>query len=325
MTNNPTVTVVIPNYNGEKFLKNCLESLNEQTYKEIEIILVDNNSTDMSLKLTQKYAPGSHIINLSKNTGFSYAVNEGIKKAKGEFIFLLNNDTECDKSCIQRLAETIKTDSRIFSVNSKMIQSNNRELIDDAGDGYCLLGLAYKRGYNQKVSGKTREKTIFSACAGASLYRKNILFELGLFDENFFAYLEDVDIGYRANIHGYKNIYCPKAIVYHVISGTTGIQKSEFKTKLSARNNSYLIYKNMPIIQLIINLPFLIIGILIKILFFAKHRLGSTYFINSFTAIKDFKKLTKTKFRIKNLLNYIKIQVMLIINCFDIMVERVKK
>ncbi|MCK5758886.1 MAG: glycosyltransferase family 2 protein, partial [Clostridiales bacterium] len=294
MKKNPIVSIIIPNFNGENFLETCLDSLMEQSYERIETIIVDNASVDNSIKLIKDSGLEIELIKLDENTGFSIAVNIGIEQAKGEYIFLLNNDTSCEPDCITNLVNMISKDEKIFSVNSKMIQYNSREKLDDTGDGYCLFGLAYKRGYNQNSKRKTKSRRIFSACAGASLYRKSILNEIGLFDENFFAYLEDVDIGYRANIFGYKNVYCPSAIVYHVISGTTGIEKSEFKTKLSARNNTFLIYKNMPILQLVLNFPFIIMGVLIKSLFFAKNNLGATYCKNSFIATKDFPKLKKT-------------------------------
>ena len=325
MERNPIVSVIIPNYNGEVFLKECLTSLEEQTYKDFETIVVDNGSGDESCRTIREGFPAVRIIELGENTGFSKAANKGIEEAAGEFIFMLNNDTSCEPDCIRELVSCIQTDPRIFSVNSKMIQYNNRTLLDDTGDGYCLLGLSYKKGYNRPVRRKTRSTEVFSACGGASLYRKNIMDEIGGFDENFFAYLEDVDLGYSARIHGCRNIYCPDAIVYHVMSGTSGIAKSEFKTRLSARNNSYLIYKNMPVLQLLINLPFLLIGVLIKTLFFMRQGLGMTYFRNSFTAAGDFPKLKKTRFRLRNTMNYIKIEGMLIVNCFGMIGERIIK
>lgn len=322
MKESPLVSVVVPNYNGERFLRECLCSLSAQTYGNIEVILVDNGSKDESLKIARESKTEPRIIRLEENTGFSHAVNTGIRESKGDLVFLLNNDTSCHSRCIESLVALIETDRRIFSVNCRMIQYNKRELLDDTGDGYCLLGLSYKRGYNQGTKRKNKKRRIFSSCAGASLYRKITLDETGLFDENFFAYLEDVDLGYRANVLGYRNMYCPEAVVYHIMSGTMGIEKSEFKTMLSARNNTYLIYKNMPWIQLLLNLPFLLAGVIIKSIFFARHGLAWTYFKSSFAAVKNLGKLKKTKFRTRNLPNYIYIQAMLILNCFDMAIER---
>ncbi len=114
----------------------------------------------------------------------------------------------------------------------------------------------------------------FTSCAGAAIYRKKIFEKIGYFDEEHFAYLEDIDVGYRARINGYENWYAPKAIVYHIGSGTSGSRYNHFKTRYSSRNNIYLIYKNMPFLQILLNLPFLILGFGMKILFFTQKRNG---------------------------------------------------
>ena len=124
--------------------------------------------------------------------------------------------------------------------------------MDDAGDEYTILGWTRKVGDGKSPDLYTAEREIFSACAGAALYRKNILDEIGYFDENFFAYMEDVDISYRARIKGYKCVYCPEAVVYHFGSGTSGSRYNEFKIRLAARNNVYVPYKNMPLPQLVL-------------------------------------------------------------------------
>ena len=205
-----------------------------------------------------------------------------------------------------------------------MIQYNNRALLDDAGDEYNIFGWAFKRGFNQRVQTNIKPRRVFTCCAGATIYNKKILNKIGYFDEAFFAYLEDVDIGFRANCFGYKNIFCPDAIVYHIISGTTGNKKTEFKTKLSARNNVYLIYKNLPLLLIILNLPFLIMGALIKALFFSKHRLGNIYIRETINALTDLRKLKKVKFRFSNYKNYLWIQYKLIFNVPVFVFERIK-
>ena len=318
------VSVVIPNYNGKHFLEKCLDSIKNQTYKDIEVIVIDNASVDASLELLESKYPWVKTIKMSTNTGFSGAVNKGIEISKGEFLFLLNNDTEIDEKCVEKLVDSIKKDTNIFSVNSKMIQYNNRELLDDAGDEYNIFGWAFKRGFNQSTKTNKVSRRVFTCCAGAAIYRKEILDKIGYFDELFFAYLEDVDIGFRANCYGYTNYFCPEAIVYHIISGTTGNKKTEFKTKLSARNNVYLLYKNLPTLLIIINLPFLIIGALIKSLFFSKHKLGATYIKETINAVKDLKKLKKVDYQYNNLKNYIWIQYKLIVNVLVFVLERIK-
>ena len=307
------VSIVIPNYNGKHFLENCLRSVFEQDIKDQEVIVVDNGSTDGSLEYLNTF-PGVRVIALDKNYGFCRAVNEGIKAAESDYVILLNNDTEVDKSFASELLNAIRTDEKIFSCSSKMIQFHNRELMDDAGDYYCALGWAFGRGKGGSVEKYTGSKDVFAACAGAAVYRKKMLESLGYFDEKHFAYLEDIDIGYRARIHGYRNVYAPKAIVYHVGSGFSGSTHNAFKVKLSSRNNVYLAYKNMPFLQIILNSPFLLLGHVVKYLFFLKKGLGKEYVKGLKEGFSLCSKENKVRFLWKNLPNYGVIQLELWLN-----------
>jgi GT2 family glycosyltransferase len=197
-----------------------------------------------------------------------------------------------------------------------MIQHHNRKLIDDAGDEYTILAWTKKIGDGQPVERYDEKREIFSSCAGAALYRKSVLEEIGLFDEDFFAYVEDIDLSYRAQIYGYKNYFCPNSIVYHYGSATSGSRYNEFKIKLAARNNVFLIYKNFPIIQKIINFIFLFIGFAIKYLFFVRKGYGSLYLEGIKEGLRNRKKLNKTPFLRKNWKNYFKIEWKLIKNIF---------
>lgn len=311
------IAIIIPNYNGLKFLGKCLDSLSKQSFREFDTIVIDNNSQDGSIEYLKESHGGITIKRLDENYGFSRAVNEGIKMSKGEYVVLLNNDTEVDAYWLENLVKTIKEDEKIFSVSSKMIQYNNRSLIDDAGDQYNLLGWAYKRGDGQSIEDYSQKEAVFSACAGAAIYRKKAFDEIGYFDEDFFAYMEDVDISYRARIHGYKNVYCPDAVVYHVGSGTTGSKYNDFKVKFAARNNIYVAYKNMPLVQLIINMPFLTLGFIVKWLFFLKKGFGKTYVMGMWEGILNLKNINKNAHKYKNIKNYICIEVLLIKNLFE--------
>lgn len=308
------IDIVIPNYNGELFLKNCINSIlsTDNIGYVDKIIIIDNNSQDKSLDSVNSSNAPIIIEKNNENYGFAKAVNQGIKMSTNEYILLLNNDTIVEDGFIHSLIECIRSSNEIFSVSSKMLQYHNLNLIDDAGDFYNILGWARKRGDGKSSNLLTEKKNIFSACAGAALYNRKVFDEIGYFDENFFAYLEDIDIGYRAQIFGYKNIYCPNAIVHHIGSGTSGSKYNEFKVKLSGRNNIYLIYKNMPLLQIIINFPFLILGFIIKYLFFSKKQLGKVYLSGVLEGISTFSRIKKTKFKFKNLVNYIKIQFWLI-------------
>ena len=305
-------TVVIPNYNGEKYIQKCLESLKKQSMKADEIIIVDNNSKDSSIEMIKNQEDASiRLIELKENGGFSVAVNEGIKASKSEFVILLNNDTEVHEDFIYNLYNAIKSDNNIFSCCSKMLRYDKRNIIDDAGDGYTILGWATKFGDGKEENKYNNKREVFSSCAGASIYRKSVFDEIGFFDENFFAYLEDVDISYRARIFGYKNYYEPSAKVYHIGSATSGSRHNEFKVKLATRNNIYLIHKNMPLWQIILNFIFLFVGIVIKLIFFSIKGLGNAYLKGIYEGLKNKKKIEKIHNK-RNLRNYFKIEIYLI-------------
>ena len=206
-------TVVIPNYNGKHFLQDCLDSLLQSTV-EIAVIVVDNGSTDGSVSWIQEHFPQVKLICFSENKGFCTAVNTGIEAAATPYIFLLNNDTKTDRFCLERLERAMEADEKIFSVGAKMLSMKEPELVDTAGDLYSAFGWAYAIGKGRPSSNYTAPKRVFSNCAGAALYRKAHLEQIGGFDELHFAYLEDVDIGYRAQIFGLKNVTEPAAVVY---------------------------------------------------------------------------------------------------------------
>ena len=270
-------TIIIPNYNGLKFMEPCFAALEEQTARDFKVLVVDNGSTDGSVEwLKEKNIPS---IFLEENTGFSGAVNVGIQAADTPYVILLNNDTQVDPQYVEKLQRAIERSDKIFSVSSKVIQMFAPKLMDDAGDMYSIMGWAYQRGVGRPVEKYDKGRRVFSANAAAAIYRRKVFDEIGLFDEMHFAYLEDVDIGYRAKLYGYDNIYCPDAKVYHVGSGTSaeGSKYSAFKVKLAARNNIYLNYKNMAGWQQVINFPFLAAGILVKYMFFKKKGFGKDY------------------------------------------------
>lgn len=302
------ISIIIPNYNGAHFLKPCLESILQITMRHFEIIVVDNGSQDNSIEVIKRFNSQLKYIPLNRNTGFSGAVNVGIKESQGEFVVLLNNDTEVDNDWLENLLHCIEQDENIFSVSSKMMKFNKRNIIDDAGDQYMLMGWAFQRGNGQKQKKRNRDMECFSSSAGAAIYRKSVFEEIGYFDEKFFAYMEDVDIGYRARLYGYRNMYCSKAIVYHVGSGTSGSKYNSFKVKLAARNNVYVILKNMPPAQIIINSPFLFLGFFIKLLFFWQMGFGNEYWDGFKEGIRGARHLERVPFSWHRLPAYLSIQ-----------------
>ena len=308
------VTVVIPNYNGLKFMEPCFKALEAQSDKNFELLVVDNGSTDGSVEwLKDRNIPS---VFLEKNTGFSGAVNVGIRHAKTPYVILLNNDTEPEPDYVKELVHAMDRSPKIFSVSSKMIQLYHKELMDDAGDMYSILGWAYQRGVGQSIKGYQTARSVFAACAGAAIYRREVFDEIGGFDESHFAYLEDIDVGYRAKIYGYENLYCPAAVVYHVGSGTSGSKYNSFKVRLAARNNIYLNYKNMPVFQLLVNFLPILAGIFVKYLFFRKIGFASDYAEGLKEGLRTAKKTRKVRFRMAHLGNYFRIEGELILGTF---------
>lgn len=310
-------TVVIPNYKGIKFIDNCLGSVLKGTVVP-KVVVVDNCSEDGSLPLIKEKYRQVSVIEFSENKGFCKAVNAGIRAADTEYVLLLNNDTEVDGHMIEALETVLDDDPQAFSAAAKMIDLYAPHRLDGAGDFYCALGWAYARGKNRDAKTYNQPGRIFSACAGAALYRREIFDNIGYFDENHFAYLEDIDIGYRANIYGYHNLYAPGAKVYHAGSAATGSKHNPFKVTLSARNSVYLVYKNMPFLQFLINFPFLAAGYMVKALFFTVKGMGGAYFAGFFQGVglsfsKEGRK-NKVRFTLQNRKNYLWIQMQLWLN-----------
>lgn len=267
-------TVVIPNYNGIKYIEKCLQFLEGEP---AHIIVVDNGSTDGSRQVVQEKFPWVELICLDRNYGFCKAVNTGIEASKTPYVVLLNNDTEVQHGFVRALELPLEQHPQIFSGSAQMRNLQCPGLIDDAGDYYCALGWAFARGKDKPLQDYQRKRRIFAACGGAAIYRRKIFAEIGVFDENHFAYLEDIDLGYRARIQGYENLYIPGAIVYHAGSGASGSRYNDFKVSLTAQNSIYLIYKNMPTAQIILNLPLLLAGFTIKTAFFMRKGFGMNY------------------------------------------------
>lgn len=320
------VSVVIPNFNGESYIENCINSVKKQNYENIEIIVVDDASQDRSVEIIKTFENVSLYIN-EKNSGFDVSINRGIRAASGEYLLLLNNDVVLTPDFITRLVASIEKKERIFSVSSKMVRYYERDKIDDAGDFYHILGWAFKRGDGASVQRYNRPGRVFSACAGAGLYRKSVFDEIGLFDENFFAYMEDVDIGFRAMTSGYENWYEPAAVCYHIGSATTaeGNKYSPFKVRLAARNNIYTVYKNLPLAMIAVNFPFLFFGFSVKAAVFSKRGYGRAYLEGLTEGIKTCGKLERIRFNKRRIANYLKIEGMLMGNLPYQIVDRVRK
>ncbi len=271
------VTVVIPNYNGMKFLGPCLDALESQTMTDFNVIVVDDASGDESVGFIKRNYPRVRVVEREENGGFCRAANTGVRAAFTEYVILLNNDTVAEPAFVEELYKGIRGRERVFSCSACMLKADDPSVLDGAGDLYNILGWAFARGQGRPAADYNESAKVFSACGGAAIYNRKIFLELGLFDEAHISYLEDLDLGYRALIAGYRNLYVPSARVVHVGSGTFGARHTPFKVRISARNNIYVIYKNMPLPQFVCNSPFLLAGFLVKYLYFRKKGFGADY------------------------------------------------
>ena len=244
----PQINIVIPNYNGLRFLPDCLESIEQQRYRDYRVTVIDNGSSDGSLEYMRESHPEMHCISLPDNRGFSAAVNAGILSSPAPFVFLLNNDTELPPDCLQHLVDAAAEQTGFDFFAPKMLSFNQRDVLDGAGDGYIRGGAGYRLGTMEKDSEVYNQPgPIFGACGGAVLYRRSLFDRVGLFDEDFFAYLEDVDLNLRINRAGLRGYYVPAARVFHIGSATSGSKINAFIVKLSTRNSLYVLLKNYPL------------------------------------------------------------------------------
>ena len=319
-------TVLIPNYNGIDYIEKCIDSI--RAAGDYPIVIVDNGSCDGSLEVIKEHISGEArpeyeqvmLIPLPENTGFCNAVNIGLAAVKTTYVFLLNNDTTIKPDTISSLEKRMESDPKIFSVQSRILKMSDPDRIDDCGDLYCALGWAFTPGKNKPAASYDRACNVFACCGAAVLYRMSVFDDIGDFDEEHFAYLEDIDIGYRARINGFKNVYEPASEILHEGSAVSGSRYNRFKVNLASRNSVYIIYKNMPLVQFILNLPFILLGFIIKTCFFSARLMGFTYLRGLFRGLglcaKDIRNGHRHKvwFRPRNLGHYIRIQFELWVN-----------
>lgn len=240
----PLVSVIVPNWNGERHLPACLDSLCRQTYDHREVIVVDNASSDGSVALVERGYPQVKILRLPVNRGFAGGANEGIRAARGEVIALLNNDAEADLNWLAELVAALSQYPEAGMAASKMLLYDRRDVINSAGDFYGPDGVPGNRGVWQRDSGQyQQEEWVFGPCGGAAAYRRTLLDQVGLLDEAFFFSVEDVDLAWRAQLAGYRCIYVPRAVVYHKLSATGGGPTASY---YCGRNFIYVLAKDVP-------------------------------------------------------------------------------
>lgn len=238
--------VIIPNLNGRQHLERCLPSVYAQSWRNFTLFLVDNGSTDGSVEWVQRAFPQVHVIRNQRNVGFAAANNQAIRASASEFVATLNNDTEVDADWLGALVEAMAAEPDIGMCASRMMRIGERNTLESAGVLVDKLGYAWHRGAGSRdTNAFFNSDSAFGPCAGAALYRRTMLEEIGLFDEDFFAYLEDVDLAWRAQWAGWKCRYVPEAVVYHAHSATAK-EGSAFKLRLLGRNKVWMVCKNYP-------------------------------------------------------------------------------
>lgn len=248
----PLISVIIVNFNGERYIGDCLASLDVQIFRDFEVIAVDNGSTDNSLDLMRKDFPGVKVIPLSENTGFAAGNNVGIAASSCPFIATLNNDTIVDRGWLQALYEAAETDRTIGMVASKILLGKEGRELDSAGMLLYPDGMTRQRGRGLPDDGRyDRVEEVLFPSACAALYRREMLEEVGYFDADFFSYCEDADLGLRARLAGWKAVLAPKAVVRHLYSGTGG-KYSEFKAYHVERNHFWMLIKVLPLSYLLL-------------------------------------------------------------------------
>ncbi len=241
----PRVTVVILNWNGWSFLGPCLRALEAQTYTDFEAVVVDNGSSDGSAERIGELFPLVRLIRNAENRGFAAANNQAIRATTTDYVATLNNDTEVDPGWLQALVEAADADAGVGAVASKMVFQHAPDIINSCGIALDRAGIAWDLYGGQPTASVMSAQEVFGACAGAALYRRAMLDDIGLFDEDFFAYMEDVDLAWRARIAGWRAVLAPNALVRHVHSGTLG-DSSPRKRFLLGRNKVWLIAKCLP-------------------------------------------------------------------------------
>jgi GT2 family glycosyltransferase len=240
------VSVVIVNWNGRQFLEPCLRSVQTQTFRDFEVIVVDNHSTDGSVEFLESAFGWVRLIRNAENKGFAAANNQAIHASAAPFVATLNNDARPEPDWLHVLVEAMESKPDVGACASKMLFADRPGIINSAGIAIDRAGIAWDRlGGIRDCPGETTPQEVFGACAGAALYRRAMLDQIGLFDDDFFAYLEDVDLAWRAQAAGWRAIYLPSARVIHHHSGTS-IEGSPLKSRLLGRNKVWLIARNYP-------------------------------------------------------------------------------
>ena len=283
------VTIIIVNWNGRLLLADCIDGIQKQTFRQFDTIVVDNGSEDDSVAFVSSTYPEVKLISLKRNLGFAKANNIAIQNSRSKYVALINNDAHVEPDWLGNLVYALENSPEAGLAASKMVYADNPAIIDRAGDGYSVAGAGILRGRGEDATHYNKPAWIFGACAGAALYRKDMLAEIGLFDEDFFLLYEDVDLSFRAQLNGYRCLYVPDAVVYHMATKSIGYDSAK-SVYYGHRNLEWTYIQNMPkkLIFRTIGPHFLYIIFALIFFFLIGH--GKTYLKAKKDALKGLKK-----------------------------------
>ncbi|HSJ88503.1 MAG TPA: glycosyltransferase family 2 protein [Anaerolineales bacterium] len=293
----PLISLIIVCWNSGEYVSRCLESLSLQTFKNFEILIVDNGSQDKStVDLAEKYPQlDLHVKYLSGNIGFTAANNLGAKLAQGKWLVLLNADAFPEPDWLAELIRASEEHPDIASFSSRQLVAANPSILDGAGDTYHVSGLAWRLGLGYPANEYGLESSeIFSPCAAAAMYLRQAFLDVDGFDEDFFSYFEDVDLGFRLQLQGYRCLYVPQAVVHHIGSATFG-ERSDFAFYHSHRNMIWTFVKNMPLKLFWFHLSEHIIANVIYLLYYALRGRGKVLLRAKWDAIYGLPKAWKKR------------------------------
>jgi GT2 family glycosyltransferase len=294
---------VIVNWNSGQLLDQCLTALNRQTLRFSEIIVVDNASTDCSACGIEKRYKGVRLIQLSRNMGFAAANNAAIAEIARtkdvQWFALINPDAFAEPDWLAKLMGAATNYPKYASFATRLLAGMDSGLLDGAGDVYHVSGCAWRRGHSQKAEGRhLKVEEIFAPCAGAALYRRDAFEEVGGFDDRYFCYLEDMDLGFRLQLAGYQCLYVPDAVVHHIGSAITG-KNSDFTVYHGHRNLVWTYFKNMPWPLFWLYLPQHILLNLASILYFALHGRGRVILKAKWDALKGLPRVLRQRRKVQ--------------------------
>ncbi len=292
MSRLPT-SILILNWNSEQHLPVCLQKLAQQTNQQFEIIIIDNGSK--SDTLTQHIAAwpelNIQLHRLPANLGFAAANNIGARLARGQWLALLNADAYPEPDWLENLCKAAEIRPGYTAFSSRQLQFHAPEKLDGAGDAYHISGLAWRNDYQRSsATYGLQQKEIFSACGAAALYARETFLNAGGFDEDYFSYFEDVDLGFRLRLHGEKCLYVPDAVVQHVGSASTG-KRSDFSVYYGYRNMIWTFFKDMPTPHLWLFLPLHLITLLFFVIYLTARGQGSVILKAIFDAVRGLPKM----------------------------------